>query len=184
MSAPRFALFASPIGKCAVVWGDAGVAGLALPERDERAILRRLREHFAATEAAIPTEGVTQVIERVQAVLGGEDVELTSIELDMNGVPPFHQRVYVEARRVAFGTTVTYGELATRMLAPGAARAIGQALGKNPFAIIVPCHRIVAASGKLGGFTAHGGATTKQRLLAIEGGVAAAAGNLRLSADW
>lgn len=184
MSAPRFALFPSPIGRCALVWGDGGVRGLALPERDEASILRRLRTQFDAPESATPTEGVAQVIQRVQALLGGQADDLLSVELDYATVPPFHQRVYVEARRVAFGTTVTYGELAKRLLAPGAARAVGQALGKNPFAIIVPCHRIVAASGKLGGFTAHGGATTKQRLLEIEGSETSRTGTLRLGADW
>lgn len=184
MSAPRFALFPSPIGKCAIVWGDGGVRGLALPERDGASILRRLCTQFDASEVATPTEGVTQVIERVQALLTGQADDLLNIELDYATVPPFHQRVYVAARRVGFGTTVTYGELAKRLLAPGAARAVGQALGKNPFAIIVPCHRIVAANGKLGGFTAHGGASTKQRLLEIEGSETLRTGSLRFSTEW
>jgi methylated-DNA-[protein]-cysteine S-methyltransferase len=95
-------------------------------------------------------------------------VDLSNVVLDMDGVPPFHQRVYALARRLLPGETVTYGELARRLGDPGAARAVGQALGANPFAPVVPCHRVLAASGRAGGFSANGGVSTKLRLLLIE----------------
>jgi methylated-DNA-[protein]-cysteine S-methyltransferase len=91
------------------------------------------------------------------------------VALDMEGVPPFHRRVYEAARQVPPGQTLSYGEIAARAGSPGSARAVGQALGRNPFAILVPCHRVLAANGKLGGFSANGGVDTKRRMLAIEG---------------
>ena len=103
------------------------------------------------------------------ALLRGEPRDLGAIDLDMSGIPEFPRRVYAVARAIPPGQTVTYGDVAARLGEPGAARAVGQALGRNPFAIIVPCHRVVAAGGRLGGFSANGGAATKRRILAIEG---------------
>jgi len=103
------------------------------------------------------------------ALLRGERVSLDDVALDMEGVQPFHRRVFELARTIPAGRTSTYGELATRLGDPGSARAVGEALGRNPFPIVVPCHRVLAATGKLGGFSAHGGATTKRRMLIIEG---------------
>jgi methylated-DNA-[protein]-cysteine S-methyltransferase len=121
----------------------------------------------AARPAAAPPE-VQSAIDGIVALLGGEPRDLGAVALDMEGVPPFHRRVYHAARAIEAGATLSYGELAARLGERGAARAVGQALGRNPFAIVVPCHRVLAASGKAGGFSAHGGATTKVRLLAIE----------------
>jgi methylated-DNA-[protein]-cysteine S-methyltransferase len=101
--------------------------------------------------------------------LRGEPGDLSSIPLDMDLVPAFHRRVYEAARSIPRGATMTYGALAAQAGAAGSARAVGQALARNPFAIIVPCHRVVAVSGRIGGFSANGGTTTKLRLLAIEG---------------
>ena len=103
------------------------------------------------------------------ALLGGERVDLADVALDMADVAPFHQRVYEQTRAIPAGATSTYGEIAARIGDPGNARAVGEALGRNPFPIIVPCHRVLAASGKLGGFSAFGGAMTKRRMLIIEG---------------
>ena len=94
--------------------------------------------------------------------------DLSHIALDMEGVPPFHRRVYELARGIAPGTTLTYGEIATCLGDPGSARAVGQALGHNPFAPVVPCHRVLAAGGRSGGFSANGGVATKLRMLQIE----------------
>jgi methylated-DNA-[protein]-cysteine S-methyltransferase len=102
-------------------------------------------------------------------LLAGGPGDLSNAELDMEGVPPFHRRVYEIARGIRPGMTLSYGEVAARLGAPGAARAVGQALGQNPFPILVPCHRVLAAGGKIGGFSAHGGTATKQHMLAIEG---------------
>jgi len=111
---------------------------------------------------------VQRAIDGVVALLRGEPSALERIVLDMDGVPAFEQSVYEVARTIPPGATLSYGEIAARLGAPGAARDVGQALGRNPFAIVVPCHRVVAAGGKLGGFSARGGATTKRRLLSVE----------------
>ncbi len=167
----HFALFSTPIGECALIWGHVGVAGLALPERDTHATRERLVRHFEAPSETSPTTDIARAIANVQQLLRGDSVDLSTIVLDMGAIPPFNQRVYTAARAIPVGETITYGELAKRIDSPKSSRAVGRALGRNPFAIIVPCHRIVSASGGLGGFTAHGGITTKQRLLAIERGI-------------
>src|SRR4029453_17011519 len=93
---------------------------------------------------------------------------LSHVALDMEQVPAFERRVYEAARRIPAGKTLSYGEIAGQLGVPGSARAVGRALGRNPFAIVVPCHRVVAAGGKLGGFSASGGVHTKRRMLEIE----------------
>jgi O-6-methylguanine DNA methyltransferase len=119
--------------------------------------------------AASPAPDVQSAIDGIVALVGGEASDLSAVALDMERVPPFDRRVYEVARTIPPGATHSYGEIAARLGAPGAARAVGQALGQNPFAIVVPCHRVLAAGGKPGGFSANGGITTKLRLLAIEG---------------
>lgn len=184
MTAVSFALFDTPLGICATVWKQAGIVGFALPEQSEEAIRLRLGRQFGDPQEHTPDHRAQLVIEGVGALLRGERADLSAIELDMSGVPEFHRRVYVAARHIPIGVTITYGELAGRIGSPKSARAVGQALGRNPFAILVPCHRIVGATGKLVGFTAHGGTATKQRLLALERGVSTARGNLSLSGVW
>ena len=112
-------------------------------------------------------------IDGIVALLRGEPRDLASIALDMEQVPPFNRRVYEVARTIPPGSTMTYGEIAVRLGDRLLARDVGQALGQNPFAIVVPCHRVVAAGGKAGGFSARGGVKTKLRMLAIEGAPAA-----------
>jgi methylated-DNA-[protein]-cysteine S-methyltransferase len=129
----------------------------------------RLKKHHPkAQEVAAPLE-VQAVIADVQRLLRGEARDLSTVSLDMNRVPEFDRRVYDEARTIPPGETLTYGEIATRLGDPGLSRAVGQALGRNPFTIIVPCHRVLAAGGRSGGFSAVGGVETKRRLLEIEG---------------
>jgi methylated-DNA-[protein]-cysteine S-methyltransferase len=168
MTPYSFALFDSPIGRCGLAWGERGVAGLQLPEAREAATRARLLERFPGAQEAPPPPDVQVALDRVVALLRGEASDLSAIALDMEGVPPFHRRVYDAARTIPSGTTISYGEIATRIGAPGSARAVGQALGRNPFALLVPCHRVLAAGGKVGGFSANGGIATKLRLLAIE----------------
>ena len=163
-----FALFDSPIGCCGIAWGERGVAGVQLPEAREVATRARLLERFPGAQEASPPPEVQVALDRVLALLRGEASDLSAIPLDMERVPPFHRRVYEAARTIPSGTTLSYGEIAARIGAPGSARAVGQALGRNPFAIVVPCHRVLAAGGKVGGFSANGGIATKLRLLAIE----------------
>jgi methylated-DNA-[protein]-cysteine S-methyltransferase len=169
MSALGFTVFETAIGRCGIAWGEHGVVGVQLPEANAQAVRSRLARRFPGAVDAAPTEMVRAAIEAIAALLDGEPVDLSGIPLDMDGVPEFHRRVYEVARAIPPGATLTYGEIAARLGELGGARAVGQALGKNPFPIVVPCHRVVAAGGKLGGFSAQGGATTKRRLLAQEG---------------
>lgn len=169
-----FAVFDSAIGSCGIAWRGEAIAGVQLPEADERATRARLQRRFPTACPTAPPPAVRRAIADIRALLQGERRDLAPLALDMDGVPPFHRRVYEAARAVPPGVTVSYGEIAARIGAAGSARAVGQALGRNPFPIIVPCHRVLAASGKLGGFSANGGTATKLRLLAIEGAAAAA----------
>jgi methylated-DNA-[protein]-cysteine S-methyltransferase len=164
-----FAMFETALGPCAIAWSDAGVTGFQLPERDADATRRRMASRFPEAVEAVPPPHIQRGLDAVVALMRGECVDLAFIRLDMDGVPEFHQRVYDVARTIPAGATLTYGEVARRVGDPGAARAVGQALGRNPFAVIVPCHRVTAAGGKTGGFSASGGAVTKLTLLAIEG---------------
>ena len=169
MMASGFALFDTAIGRCGVAWGERGVAGVQLPEAGERETRARMLQRFPAAGEATPPPEVQGIIDRIVALLRGEISDLSSIPLDMDQVPAFHRRVYEAARAIPPGMTLSYGEIAARAGAPGAARAVGQAMGRNPFPIVVPCHRVLASGGKIGGFSAQGGVETKRRLLAIEG---------------
>lgn len=165
------ALFDTAVGRCAIAWGERGIFGVQLPEASDAGTRRRLRAPPGALDAEPPT-AVRNAIDAVIALLRGDRVEpdpLREVQLDMDGVPLFNQRVYEVTRAIAPGATLTYGEVAERIGAPGAARAVGQALGQNPFAPIVPCHRVLAAGGAAGGFSARGGVATKLRMLLIEG---------------
>jgi methylated-DNA-[protein]-cysteine S-methyltransferase len=169
MTAYGFALFDTAIGRCGVAWNDRGVTGLQLPEADEQQIRARMLQRFPAAGETIPPAEVRRALESVVKLLAGEPCDLSVVPLDMDGVPPFHRRVYEVARDIPAGATMSYGEIAARLGAPRAARAVGQALGQNPFPIIVPCHRVLGAGGRIGGFSAHGGVATKLRMLANEG---------------
>jgi methylated-DNA-[protein]-cysteine S-methyltransferase len=171
----EFALFDTAIGRCGIAWGRVGVRLLQLPEGRESATRARILARCPGAVEGTPPAVVSRAMEAITRLLAGKPCDLSSIELDMDAVPPFHERVYEQARKIPPGTTVSYGELATRIGAPGSARAVGQALGRNPFAVIVPCHRVLAASGRIGGFSAKGGITTKLRLLTLETSGAAAA---------
>lgn len=165
---PAFTIFDTPVGPCGIAWGARGIVGVQLPEMSERATRARLLRRFPdAREDWVP-EPITRAIADIIALLGGAPTDLGDVALDMDGVPDFNRRVYDAARRIPPGGTLTYGEIAAQIGEPGAAQAVGQALGRNPFAIIVPCHRVLAANGKAGGFSAGGGVATKLRLLAIE----------------
>ena len=168
MTALEFALFDTAIGRCGIAWGERGICAVQLPEANVTATRRRLALRFPDGQEAAPPPVVQRAIDRVVTLLRGEASDLSQIVLDMAGVPPFHQKVYALSRTIASGSTLSYGEIATRIGSPGAARAVGQALGKNPFAIVVPCHRVLAAGGKPGGFSASGGVDTKLRMLRIE----------------
>lgn len=163
------AFFATALGVCGVAWNRRGISGMQLPEARAAATRKRLRARFPQSHEAVPPESVQQAIDKVVALLSGSKPDLSSVALDLEGVPDFDRRVYEIARRVPPGATTTYGAIAGTLGEPGSARAVGQALGRNPFPIVVPCHRVLAAGGRLGGFSAGGGVSTKLKMLAIEG---------------
>jgi methylated-DNA-[protein]-cysteine S-methyltransferase len=169
MSEQGFSLFETSIGRCGIAWGERGIVGLQLPEASVGAARARMRKRFPAAVESTPPREVARVVRDVTALLGGKRIDLTTVTLDMNGVPPFHRRAYEAARKIPAGKTHSYGELAAKLGSPNSSRAVGQAMGRNPFPIVVPCHRVLAAGGRAGGFTAEGGIDTKMRMLEIEG---------------
>jgi methylated-DNA-[protein]-cysteine S-methyltransferase len=164
-----FTLFNTSIGRCALVWRGGLVVGAALPEASDAAMRRALARRFPSPVEAEPSETAKAAIAAIVRLLAGEAGDLGSIDVDLSGLPEFERRVLEETRRIPIGETRTYGQLASAVAAPGAARAVGRALGRNPAPIIIPCHRVLAADGRSGGFSAPGGATTKMKMLAIEG---------------
>lgn len=170
MAGPGFALFDTSIGRCGIAWNERGITCVQLPEARESETRARLLRRCPGAQKADPPGEVSEVIRGIRELLTGAAIAFDGIRLDMDALPPFHRRVYEVARTIPSGTTLSYGEVARRLGAPGSARAVGQALGKNPFAIVVPCHRVLAANGNAGGFSANGGVTTKLRMLALERG--------------
>ncbi len=177
MSALRFAVFPTALGPFGIAWGERGIVGIQLPEAREAATRQRMLSAFPDAQEAPPPADVQVAIDGITGLLRGQRVDLAGIALDMARVPAFHRHVYELARTVPPGTTTTYGEIAAQLGAPDA-RGVGQALAQNPFSVVVPCHRVLAAGGKLGGFSARGGVATKIRLLTIEGALAAPAPSL------
>jgi methylated-DNA-[protein]-cysteine S-methyltransferase len=167
VSAGGLTLFDTAIGRCGVAWSRRGITALQLPERDDAATRARLERRSGGIENPPPPR-VQDAIAGVTALLRGDLVDLTGIVLDLGGVADFDLRVLAIARTIPPGHTMTYGQIARRMGEPEAARAVGAALGRNPVPIIVPCHRVLGADGKPGGFSAPGGVQTKARLLSIE----------------
>jgi methylated-DNA-[protein]-cysteine S-methyltransferase len=170
MTAVSFAIFETAIGACGIAWNERGIAAVHLPESSEGKTRTRLRRRFLGAHEAPPTPEVQGAIDGIVSLLRGEASDLTAIVLDVEDLPAFNRRVYEVARAIPPGATLSYGEIAAKLgEKPEAARDVGQALGQNPIPIIVPCHRVLAANGKPGGFSASGGVTTKLRLLTIEG---------------
>lgn len=162
-------LFDTALGPCGIAWGAQGVRALQLPEADSAGTLARLCRHAPPVAPGEPPLEVRRAMTAVSALLRGDDVDLAFVRLDLRGVPALHQRIYALARAIPRGRTLSYGEVAERLGDRSLARAVGQALARNPFAPVVPCHRVLAAHGKAGGFSAPGGLKTKLRLLTIEG---------------
>jgi len=160
--------FATSIGLCGIAWTDRGICGVQLPESNDGITRERLARRFSGVEELEPPPDIQSVIDDVVALLEGEPRDLSAAVLDEREVPDFNRRVYAVARSIAPGATLSYGDIAQRLGEAGVARAVGQALGQNPYPIIVPCHRVLAAGGRAGGFSARGGVVTKLRLLEIE----------------
>jgi methylated-DNA-[protein]-cysteine S-methyltransferase len=168
MPAAGFTLFDSAIGPCGIAWGPRGIVGVQLPEPHATATRERLQRRYPDVPEALPPQEVQRAIDDIIALLRGESRDLSNVLLDMEGIPAFHQRLYAALRNIPAGSTITYGDLAMRIGDRCTARDVGEAMGKNPFPIIVPCHRVLAANGKVGGFSARGGVATKLRMLNIE----------------
>lgn len=165
---PGWCLFSTEIGACGIAWRGDALTGVQLPETDEARTRARMARQCPGVEEREPPAWVHEIVLRIQHLLQGAHDELSDVPLDMSNIPPFHQRVYAITRAIPPGATRTYGDIARELGEPGAARAVGQALGHNPFAPVVPCHRVLAAHNAGGGFSAEGGVATKLRMLQIE----------------
>jgi methylated-DNA-[protein]-cysteine S-methyltransferase len=163
-----FALFDTPLGVCGIAWSENGISRLQLPEATREQARARLMKRVGAEEAD-PPPVVRDAIERVRRAMTGVPTDFADIPVDLDSVPDFNKRIYDLLRQIGWGETTTYGELAARAGQKDAAQAVGQAMGANPVPVIIPCHRVLAANRKPGGFSAPGGLTTKQRLLELEG---------------
>ena len=169
MTNQHFALFDTPIGICGIEWGPRGINGVQLPMGSEEKIRARIRQRRGDIAEAEPTTEVKAAIDRIVALLEGKADDLADIALDLDDVPEFNRGVYDIARQIPPGKTLTYGDIAKRLGGVELSRDVGQALGRNPCPIVVPCHRVLAAGNKPGGFSARGGVETKLKMLAIEG---------------
>lgn len=164
--------FDTALGRCGLVWSERGIVASLLPDASPARLKQR---HPTAVPATVLPPPVAQAVDGIRALLGGEVRDLSDIVLDERGIPEFRRQVHALTRAIPPGQTRTYGEIAAALGQPGAARAVGRAEGDNPFAPIVPCHRVMGAGGEPTGFSAPGGVETKRRLLLIE---ARAAGQL------
>lgn len=174
MATPRdglaFHVFPTAIGPCAVVWRETGaIVGSALPHGSAAQTRSAVERWYPSAHEAVPDAPVTAAIAGIATLLESGTGDLSGVELDLGAVPPFDRRVYEVVRTIPPGATLAYGDVAARLGAPGAAQAVGQALGRNPFPPIVPCHRVLAAGRQVGGFSARGGRRTKLRMLEAEG---------------
>ena len=169
MSGRGYTIFDTGIGRCGIVWSSAGIAGVQLPEAREIETRRRLFQLYPeARELRAPVD-VEIAIEGIVALLRGQAADLSDATLDMTDIPAFNQRVYAFARSIPRGETRTYDEVASHLRASGAVHSVAQALARNPFMIIVPCHRVLEAGGYADKISPNGGAISKRRLLSIEG---------------
>lgn len=164
-----YSLFDTPIGRCGVAWSEDGILGVQLPEKTIAQTRLRLLRHCPEADEETPPRMIERAIDDIKALLAGEKKTLRAIQLDLGYVSELNARIYQTTRAIPPGMTKTYGEIARAIGKPDAARAVGQALGRNPFPIIVPCHRVIGADGRMVGFSANGGVITKMRMLEIEG---------------
>jgi methylated-DNA-[protein]-cysteine S-methyltransferase len=169
MTDHSFAIFDTAIGRCGIAWGEHGIIAVQLPMSSEEKTRARIRQRYGDIAEAPPTAEVKHAIDGIVELLAGKPNDLSDVALDLDGVPEFNRGVYDIARTIPPGKTMTYGDIAKRLGGVELSRDVGQALGRNPCPIVVPCHRVLAAGGKPGGFSANGGVATKLKMLAIEG---------------
>jgi methylated-DNA-[protein]-cysteine S-methyltransferase len=166
----RYTVFETAAGFCAIGWSAEGIARFALPDRDATTAERNLLRKSPAAQRDTPPADVAAVIAAAQRYFAGESVDFSDVAVDLAGQDDFFRRIYAATRAVGYGKTTTYGTLAKELGAgPEVARDVGQAMAQNPVPLIIPCHRVLAAGGKVGGFSAPGGANSKLKMLALEG---------------
>jgi methylated-DNA-[protein]-cysteine S-methyltransferase len=169
MSGHGYTIFDSAVGRCGIAWGDLGILGVQLPEARELDTRRRMYRLYPEAREQRPSVTAEIAIEGIVAILRGSAADLSAIALDMTGIPYFNQRVYQFARTIPLGETRTYAEVAGALHAAGATHSVAQAIGRNPFMIIVPCHRVLEVGNYTDQISPHGGVVSKRRLLTIEG---------------
>ena len=169
-AAHSYLIFETAAGFCGIAWNSVGVTRFQLPTRSPEATKRILLRRALGAKPGVPTPKVAEAIAAVKRYFEGEQTDFCGVKVDLGAQDPFFERIYEAARRVGWGHTTTYGALAKELGAgPEAARDVGQAMASNPVALIIPCHRVLAAGGKVGGFSAPGGSAAKKRMLALEG---------------
>jgi methylated-DNA-[protein]-cysteine S-methyltransferase len=169
MTGRSYSIFDTGIGRCGIAWSPAGIIGVQLPEVREIDTRRRLYQLYPDARELRPPPNIDAAIEGITALLRGAACDFADVTLDLTGIPAFNQRVYAYVRTIPRGETRTYAEVASGIRASGAIRSVAQALGSNPFMIIVPCHRVLEAGNYADKISAFGGAISKRRLLSIEG---------------
>jgi methylated-DNA-[protein]-cysteine S-methyltransferase len=170
MSNLHYFIFETTSGFCGIAWSDAGITRFQLPARSAEGTERMMRRRAPGAEPGVPTPMVGEAVASVRRYFEGNETDFAQLALDLDGQDEFFKRVYAAARRIKWGHTTTYGALATELGGgPETARDVGQAMASNPIPLIIPCHRVLAAGGKIGGFSAPGGAATKIRMLGLEG---------------
>ncbi len=169
MAGRGYTIFDTMIGRCGIAWGDSGVIGVQLPEAREIETRRRLFRLYPEARELRPPLNVELAIEGIVALLRGDAADLSEVMLDMTGIPAFNARVYAFTRTIPRGETRTYGEVASSLRASGAVHSVAQAISRNPFMIVVPCHRVLEAGGYADRISPNGGTISKRRLLSIEG---------------
>jgi methylated-DNA-[protein]-cysteine S-methyltransferase len=169
-AAQHYQVFETAFGFCAIAWSDSGVTRFLLPTKSAEAADRLMRRRAKEAEPGSSPPGIAEVVAAARRYFTGEETDFGDVRLDLDGQDAFFRRIYDAARRVGWGRSTTYGALAKEVGAgPEAARDVGQAMARNPTPLIVPCHRVLAAGGRIGGFSAPGGAETKIRMLELEG---------------
>lgn len=166
----RYFIFEVADGFCGIAWDDAGITRFQLPAKSAETAERMILRRTPAAEPGVPTAVVSEAVAAAKRYFEGKETDFSHIELSLDGQDEYFKRVYASARRVKWGHTTTYGALARELGGgPETARDVGQAMAKNPIPLMIPCHRVLAAGGKIGGFSAPGGAAAKMRMLALEG---------------
>jgi methylated-DNA-[protein]-cysteine S-methyltransferase len=168
MSSSGYQVFETAFGFCGAGWSASGLARFILPTPDAEAVERLLKRRFPDCKATQAAGAMANLIAAAQSYFNGNQEDFSKVPLDLSGINPFHRTLYTAMRHLSYGETTTYGALCESVGFPKATRETGAAMGRNPIPLIIPCHRVLAAGGKIGGFSAHGGITTKQKMLALE----------------